>query len=380
MLVMKNLTSFFCLMCVLLCGVTAFPQIKFKPALHQTTEWRVSPAFGLDTICFLNILTGDPYYVKRYEKDYAQFEPKLTPAARTAFANLKRKIKDENKQIISAFFALPFSTVETNNLDDLIKNVRDSRRMKSNYQKTVNYDEKDWKIYESLRGDLLTIFLFLKKIEFEKYYRENILPGIQSKIPAIKSQLEKYNVVSEVEKLFHYPLATNVIAVNLLNFSRPHGIRVTGIRFLTHVDYPFDILFQTSVHELMHPPFDLKNDEELKKALDTLRADEFLMDKVKNHNPSFGYNTFEGFVEEDCVKALEQIIEEKYRMETEARKKWLESDDGIHVFAVALYSVMKQEKFDGSTESFRDFLLRVINSGKLSAGKIKPLYDAFYAQ
>lgn len=41
---------------------------------------------------------------------------------------------------------------------------------------------------------------------------------------------------------------------------------------------------------------------------------------------------------------------------------------------------MKQENFDGSNESFRDFLLRAINSGKLSAGKIKPLYDSFYAQ
>ncbi len=207
-----------------------------------------------------------------------------------------------------------------------------------------------------------------------------MLPGIQNKIPAIKSRLEKYNIVGEVENLFHYQLSTNVIAVNLLNFSRPHGIRVTGIRFLTHVDYPFDTLFRTSVHELMHPPFDLKNDGELIKALDVLRADEFLMNKVKNHNPSFGYNTFEGLIEEDCVKALEQIIEEKYQMETEARKKWRESDDGIHVFAVALYSVMKQEKFDGATESFRNLLLRAINSGKLSAGKIKPLYDAFYTR
>jgi hypothetical protein len=46
------------------------------------------------------------------------------------------------------------------------------------------------------------------------------------------------------------------------------------------------------------------------ETLGSLRADAFLMDKVNNHNPAFGYNTFEGFIEEDCVQALEQIINE----------------------------------------------------------------------
>jgi hypothetical protein len=38
-----------------------------------------------------------PIYVRYYKDEYARFEPQLTPAARVALANLKRKIKDENK-------------------------------------------------------------------------------------------------------------------------------------------------------------------------------------------------------------------------------------------------------------------------------------------
>lgn len=30
-------------------------------------------------------------------------------------------------------------------------------------------------------------------------------------------------------------------------------------------------------------------------------------------------------------------------------------------------------------ETFRDFLIRVIRSGKLAAGRVKPIYDAFYS-
>jgi hypothetical protein len=130
----------------------------------------------------------------------------------------------------------------------------------------------------------------------------------------------------------------------------------------------------------MHPPFNLAHDHELKEALDSLRADAFLMDRINNHNSSFGYNSFEGFVEEDCVQALEQLINEKLRVEVEARRRWKENDDGMHVLAVALYSLMKHENYDGEKEDFREFLLRMIRSGKLETGKLKPLYRAFYAE
>ncbi len=52
----------------------------------------------------------------------------------------------------------------------------------------------------------------------------------------------------------------------------------------------------------------------------------------------------------------------------------------MHVFAVALYSVMKGEGFNGEHETFRNFLMRMIHSGKLAAGRVKPIYDAFYSR
>lgn len=352
-------------------GITA-AQIKPREIqLDKKTDWDVRPSFMLDTLCFLNVLTGDPFYVRYYKDEYAEFEPKLTPVARQELANLKRKIKDENKQIVSAFLTLQFSVTKDKNLDDLINTVRNSEPMKREFKKTVYYNEEHWKLYESVKPDLREIFLFLKDIQFEKYWRQKILPGIENKIAAIKPDLPKYNVVYEVEKLLGYRLSTNKITIYLLRFSNPHGIRVTGLRFITGVSYPFKIVVFTAVHESMHPPFDLKRDTELKEALDTLRSDEFLMDKVKNHNPSLGYNTFEGLVEEDCVQSLDQIISEKLGVEkAEAHKRWKENDEGIHVLAVALYSLMKSENFDGrslavavnkipaydSTQSFLDWL------------------------
>jgi hypothetical protein len=144
------------------------------------------------------------------------------------------------------------------------------------------------------------------------------------------------------------------------------------------VDWPFAIVLRNAVHEMMHPPFDLVGDDELRETLSILGHDEFLMDRIRNHDPAYGYNTFEGFIEEDCVQALDQIINENMGVAIEPHRRWKESDGGMHVFAVALYSVMKEENFDNKKETFRDFLVRIVRSEKISPGKIKSIYNKFY--
>jgi cell fate (sporulation/competence/biofilm development) regulator YmcA (YheA/YmcA/DUF963 family) len=380
---MKILSSI--LIVVLLSFVSSFalPRAQTKAPkakLHKTTDWRIEPSFMFDTICLLNVLTGDPYYVGYYKDEYARFEPQLTPAARTALANLKRKIKEERKNIISAFLALYFSATDDRTLDDMLATLKNSESMRKHLKETNFYNESSWQLYGSVKEDLRTVFLFLKAVRFENYWKQTILPKVEHKIAEIKKDLPKYNVITEVERLLGFSLPSNKLTVYILNYSQPHGIRVTGLRFLTDAAYPFRIVMRNAVHEPMHPPFaNLARDRELQETLYSLRSDAFLMDKVNNHNRSFGYNSFEGFIEEDCVQALEQIINEKLKVEVDARKRWKDNDDGMHVFAVALYSVMKEEKFNGGLETFRDFLIRVIRAGKLAAGRVKPIYDAFYS-
>lgn len=362
------------------CYGNSVKQQNSRAKLHSTTDWRIQPSFTLDTVCLLNVLTGDPFYVRYYKDEYARFEPQLTPDVRAALANLKRKIKDENKNIISAFLALYFSATDDRNLSDMLDTLKNSEKMRKNLKKTNFYSESGWQLYESVKGDLRTVLLFLKTSQFENYWKQNILPKVERKIADIRKDLPNYNVVTEVERLLGFRLPSDKLTVYILNYSQPHGIRVTGLRFLTDAAYPFKIVMRNAVHEPMHPPYNLARDRELKETLDSLRADAFLMDKVNNHNPAFGYNSFEGFIEEDCVQALEQVINEKFKVEVEARKRWKENDAGMHVFAVALYSVMKEEKFDGERETFRDFLIRMIHTGKLKAGSIQPIYDTFYSQ
>jgi hypothetical protein len=102
------------------------------------------------------------------------------------------------------------------------------------------------------------------------------------------------------------------------------------------------------------------------------------MDKLQHHDPSFGYNTLDGLEEEDCVQARANC-RRVLRDGGDPQRYWKEQDDGIHVLAVALYSLMKQQHFLDKREPFPVFLNRMIHSGALSNGSIQELNQAFFA-
>jgi hypothetical protein len=350
-----------------------------RAGFHTTTDWELRPSFMFDTLCALNFLSGDKYYLQFYQNDYDRLSPRLRPNERAAFVSLKRRIKDQNGGIISAQLALYFSATDAESLDDMIRVVKDSSAMQRNLKTTSYYSEDGWRLYEESRADIETAFKALKRIHFDADWEKQIRPQVEKSRAAIAQDLPRYNVVPRVEAVLGSPRPTNKITVYLLYYSQPHGIKITGTRFLTHYSYPFRIVLRNAIHEMMHPPYDLAHDAGLRASLQSLRNDTFLMDKVEHHNRSFGYNSLEGLEEEDCVQALEQILSEPLGMGGDPRRYWKEQDDGIHVLAVALCSLMKQEHFPGGPETFPAFLNRMIQSGALSNGRIEELNRAFFA-
>ncbi|HEV2861116.1 MAG TPA: hypothetical protein VGX48_08930 [Pyrinomonadaceae bacterium] len=342
------------------------------------TEWRVVPSLKFDALCFLNVLTGDEFYRRFYRDEYARFAPLLTPAARDALRRLKRKLKDENKVVIPAFLSLHFSAADDRTLDEMLLTLDKTESMKNNLRRTVYFTEGGWRLFMSVRSELRTILASLKEMGFADYWGRHVLPRLTREAALLEGRLAEYDVAAEVEAHLGFALPSNRITVYLLYFARPHGIRVTGSRFLADVSYPFLEVLRNAVHEMLHPPFDASRDRELRVALKALEGDAFLMGVVRRHNPSFGYNSFDGFVEEDCVRALEQVIGERLKIARDAGRRWAEEDDGIHVFAAVLYGMMRRENYDGSREPFRDFLLRMLKTGRLAPGKIQQLYQSFY--
>ena len=355
------------------------PAQEQRAGFHTTTDWDLRPSFLFDTLCALNVLSGDKYYLQYYQADYDRLSPLLRPEERAAFVDLKRRIKDENGGIISAQLALYFSATDAGSLDDMIRVVKDSSAVQRNLKATPYYSDDGWKLYEESRPDLEAAFEALKRIHFDADWQTAVKPRIEKSRAAIAQELPRYNVIPTIESALGSPRPTNKITVYLLYYSQPHGIKITGTRFLTHYSYPFRIVLRNAIHEMMHPPYDLAHDAALRASLQSLRSDAFLMDKVEHHNPSFGYNTLEGLEEEDCVQGLEQILAQPLGMGGDPQRYWKQQDDGIHVLAVALYSLMKQQHFPDGKEAFPAFLNRMIQSAALSNGCIEELNKAFFA-
>ncbi len=342
------------------------------------TKWEIRPSFKYDALCFLNILTGDTFYLGYYKDVYEKFKDKIDDKTRGALSDLKKRLKDEKGVIISASLCLYFSAADDSTLEQMMARLDKLDELKNNFMKTPYYDEESWQLFLSVKDNLKIIFSFLKRIDFPSHWEKNILPVVNKYVNDTKDGLPNYDVVKLNEHYLGYKLPSDVITVYVLYYAQPHGIKITGMRFLTDVAWPFKIVIRTSAHEMMHPPYNLSEDTELKKLIDSFGKDDFVMDKVNNHNPSFGYNSLEGLFEEDCVQALDQLISEKLDVAKDARKRWIESDDGIHVIAVALYQIMKEENYNDNNEVFRDFLIRINSSGKFVPGKIKEYFDKFY--
>lgn len=345
----------------------------------DSTDWEIKPSFKYDVLCFINILTADKFYLTYYQSDFDKYKDKFTPQIEEALRSLKKKVKDDKGKIISAWLCLYFSATDDETIDDLLLTLDNPAKLKDSFLMTPYYSDDDWSLFDSVRNELKNILEFLRETNFAEYWKASVLPVIKARITEFMKDIDKFNIIKYVEENLGFKLPSNKITVYLLFYSRPHGIKITGTRFLSDAAWPFEILVRTASHEMMHPPFDLKNDTVLTSALTKLKPENFFMEKVLNHNPSFGYNTFEGFVEEDCVQALDQIINEKLGIASDAGKRWKQSDDGMHVLAVALYNIMKAEKYNDKKEMFRDFLIRNIDNGKLLNGNIEKIYKDFYS-
>lgn len=345
---------------------------------RSMTNWKIEPSFKYDMCCFMNILTGDAYYKEHYPNEPNPYENKMPVNVQNAVTSLHKKLKLDNEIIISAWLCLYFSAIEGEELDELIAAVNDPSQLKANFEKTPYYDDESWGIFLSIKEELLTIFRFLKDNGFKEYWAENIKPKIQKRIDKEKEGIDKYDVIAQNERMLGFKLPSDTITVYMLYYNRPHGIKITGMRFLTSIQWPFEITIRTSAHEMMHPPYDYKNDSELRTVVESFSTDEFVMDKVNNHNKSLGYNTLDGLFEEDCVQSLDQLINENLGVSNDAKKRWQESDEGIHVLAIALYQIMKADNYNSKGEVFRDYIIRIHKEGKFAAGKIKEYYDKFY--
>jgi hypothetical protein len=365
---MKNLVLALCFAAAAVCSAHA----------QAATRWSFTPSITFDALCLAGVLADDPFYVQYYEKQHEELGHRLTPRAREAFKRITARSRADGG-IATAWLALVFSGSDAKTLAQLVAAAKHPAAIEKKLKASPYWDDAGWKRFEDLRPDILTVLRWYRDIDFLTYWRVDAEAPVKAALAELQPELQKADVIPLVEHVLGRKLDTGEIRVIATRYCRPHGIRVLGDRFITDPTYPKEqvlaIVGGTSVHELLHPPFDPK-DPRILRAIAVARDDAFVQSRFKGHNPAFGYNTIEGLFDEDSTQALDQIINEKIGFAFfggDPAQRWVKSDEGLHVLAAAIYTLMKQEAFLESGQDYPTFIDRMVREGRLAPGRIEAL-------
>lgn len=354
-------------------GAAAHPVFAAPHALPIRTEvqagrtcWRIISSQGLDALCFLGPLSADPFYARYYAAELELFRPRLKPDTLKRIATLSANAKS-HQGMLGPDMCLLCSGGPTDSLDDVIGALCQAETvLRPPFAASAYWDQEGWDMLLSMREDLILVLRDMKAAGFVAFRDGYMAPRIATRFPLLKARLAAINVISQDEKMTGRRLQENTVDVVQLYFSKPHGIRIQGQRFLSHIDYPQEISIRVAIHELMHPPFD-STAASMQAVFAFLRRDDLLQRVVKEHNPSFGYNSLEGYLNEDVVQALDQIGAETFAVARDPAERWREADDGMHVLAAGLYGLLKADGYDRTGGNIAAWLRAAIDNGKLSA-------------
>ncbi len=339
-------------------------------AENGVTEWVVSPAAGLDAILLIGVVSGDVLQKDAYAETIEFVRSRLSPDALGALERLDRALRVERKLLTGPSLAYVFSAGPIDSLDAVIESAGDpDGRLRPALMKTPLWDEQKYEGIRALLPDVALVLRALKDIGFEAWYARDIRPKLDDAVAKIGPALSGYDLIPEQARLLGRPLDPR-IELLVVRFSRPYGIRITGQRFVAYYGMePRDFLL-IAAHEIFHPPFDLK-DEELLRRLQPLEADPWVQSIVNNHDPAYGYNSFMGVINEDSTQALDQIVSERLGFAREPAKRWQRADGGMHMIAAALYQAMKEDGFADSGGTYGEWLKSALARGLLSPAEVR---------
>ena len=309
------------------------------------TTYRVETSEKFDALCLVNLLSDDPFYIKYYPAEHARWREQVSAATLAAARRIRQVVKDEGGGIVSASLVLYLSVARSTTVAGALADLDRLDALRARFEKTPYYDAEEWARFESIVPELSSVLRGLEAARFPAYWRSALRPRLDERAAVFLPELAQRDIVPLQEKMLGFRLKDRSITVYLVHFARPHGIKVTGNRFITEAELSPEIVLRTAIHEMMHPPFDTA-DVALRAAVEPIRSHPLVVDRLEHHDPSFGYNSFEGLLEEGVVKVLDQFIAERLAIAVPATERWRKNDQGLHVIAAALYEVMREDRYD----------------------------------
>jgi len=304
-----------------------------------------------------------PFYTSRHERDARWWQERFTdiagPQARDGVSVLRDEVAHRAGKPLPAFLALWTSPAAgppgeaAEDLDRLIAAVTDPELLVSAMrERSPHRNETDDRLFRSVRPALLAVLAGLRAAGLACWWAEHAAPDLARRCGELQGSFADYDLVPLVERYTGVRFEARAVELCVLRWAAPHGIRVTGTRFLTDIRYEADRVLNIAVHELLHPPW--PDGHPVKGHLDALAADPFLAARFA---PAAGYNTWDSYAEEDAAQALDKFLNIQLGRNTrgDPAARWTTADDGMHVLALLLYDTVRRGGFDPAAGSYADF-------------------------
>ena len=347
-------------------AATAGALIAPAPAFAQstpTTKWKVTQSEGHDAIAFLGPLSGTPLYQDYYAADAAAFAPKLPAAIRDDIPKLWKEA-GTSFGLLGPVLSSKISGADVSTIDGVVAALADPEaRIRPTLQKTPYWGEDDWKWLTGAAPRLHAVFAAMRDGGFAAFRAERT-GELAARIPQLQRDLYPYDVIRLQQKLTGHSFAPEIEVV-LLQFCKPHGIKVQGQTFLQAADWGISITVRNAAHEMLHPPIPMDGPV-AKAVLAVLAKDPLIPRIVREHDPQWGYTSLDGYFDEDMVQALDQLIGEALGVGRNPADRWRTNDDGIHVLAAGLYGMLREDKWIQTGGSIEAWLDRAVRTGRLA--------------
>lgn len=345
----------------------AVPEAKAQAASSPPiTQWKVHSSEGFDAIAFLGALSGGQLYLQHYSKEAGEFGARMPATITSDLAALAKEADTSGFGLLWPNVANIMSGADVQTIGAVLlalANVDD--RVRPTFQTSSYWKQSDWDWFKAAVPRLQAVFVAMRKAGFSEYRSKLVGSSIDARATDLEAALAPFDVIKWQRKLTGRDLGPTIEVV-LLHFSWPHGVRVQGQRFLQAATWGFDITLRNAAHEMLHPPIPMDGPV-AKRALGVLAKDPLISHIVKDHDPKWGYTSLEGYLNEDLVQALDQMISEELGFGRNPADRWHNSDDGIHVLAAGLYGLLREDRwqaYGGSIEAWLD--------GATKAGRLSP--------
>ena len=337
---------------------------------YVKTEWVVSPAAGIDAILLLGAASGDVMQANIYPDEIARVRASLSPEGLVALDRIDDTLRVKLGFLTGPTLAHFFSAGPVSSIDDVIASAADPVGiLKPAHKASPGWDPKDFDAAVRLMPLVRKALVDMRAAGFTERYRVEHEQAIADAVAVNRAMVEDYDIIPEQERLLGRELEP-AVELFIVNYSKPYGIRILGQRFIAYYGWDGRTQLKVAAHEIFHPPFDM-GDEELQAALTRLRHDPWMMSIVQDHDPQYGYNSFEGVINEGSTQALDQIVAERLDFAREPGPRWRDADGGMHMFAAAAYHAMKESGFAGQGGNYAEWLKAALGSDLLSPDAVR---------